>query len=91
MAVSVLTHSCFSLCTQEFYLQTLVKRHFLGQARMLLLQRALMVLASLAAAQLVWSRVRPLLALLSAALNFVWRKHDVANGALVILAAAVLY
>ena len=72
----------------EFFLQSLVKKHLLSQDNMLSLQHVMMVLASLASVEVVFSHVNLALAALSTALNFVNRKHDVFNHALVILAAA---
>jgi hypothetical protein len=62
----------------EFFLQTLVKKGYLTQTRMLFLQKVLMTASSIAAIS-VLRYVNILIALLSLWLNFVHRKHDVYN------------
>ncbi len=73
----------------EFFLQTLVKRAYLRQSRMLALN-ALLMAASTAAALPVLLRVRADAAALSLALNFVRRGRDVSNTAIVLAAIAVV-
>jgi len=63
----------------EFFLQTLVKRHYMSQSFMLVLQRLLMISSSLAAIDAVFGRVRWSAAALSTILNFLNRRHDVMN------------
>jgi hypothetical protein len=67
----------------EFFLQTLVKRGFLAQSRMLAMN-ALLMAASTIAAVPVLLRVRPDWAALSLLLNFARRHHDVSNTVLVL-------
>jgi len=71
----------------EFFLQSLVKRHVLAQPTMLALNRWLMLVSSLAAAQaLLWSNTTSIrwdLCLASCALNLLHRKHDVLNTMLI--------
>ena len=62
----------------EFFLQTLVKRNVLSQAYMMILQKLLMVAASLSAVN-VLAVVRPEICLLSLTLNYTHRHHDVFN------------
>lgn len=64
--------------SMEFFLQTLVKRKVLSQAYMMILQKLLMVAASLSAMN-VLAVVRPEVCLISLALNYTHRHHDVIN------------
>ena len=68
----------------EFFLQTLVKRKKLKQSYMLGLQNLLMLCSSVAAVPILL-HVNIVVAFLSLVLNFCNRKHDVLNGALVIM------
>ena len=69
----------------EFFLQTLVKRKILSQSYMLVLQKILMLAASLSAIKVLFGSdgepavVRPEICLLSLLLNFIHRHHDVLN------------
>jgi hypothetical protein len=64
--------------TMEFFLQTLVKKKYLKQTTMLLLQGILMAAATISAVQVL--RYSSLFAsVASLLLNFVHRKHDVTN------------
>lgn len=69
----------------EFFLQTLVKRGYLRQSRMLGLNALLMGASSIAAVPVVLA-VHPLVAASSLALNFARRGRDVSNVALLLLA-----
>ena len=71
----------------EFFLQTLVKRAYLRQSRMLGLN-ALLMAASTSAALPVLLQVRAHAALLSLALNFARRGRDVSTTAIVLAAVA---
>lgn len=62
----------------EFFLQTLVKKNYLSQSFMLVLQHVLMLASSIAAVS-VLRKVDLFVAMASLALNFVNRKHDVTN------------
>ena len=73
----------------EFFMQTLVKRHYMSQGWMLLLQQCLMLVSTLAALS-VLSVVRPLLCVLSFGLNMTRRGSEVSNCAAVLAVAAVL-
>lgn len=73
----------------DFFLQTLVKKKYLRQERMLALQQVLMLASSVAAID-VLKRVNVASAVCSLVLNFVNRKHDVVNTMVVALAAIAL-
>ena len=78
----------------EFFLQTLVKRHIIYQMTMLRLQRLLMTAASLGSVVVVaYYITQPMqmwTVLLSVALNFVHRHHDVSNTLLIgVLATSI--
>ena len=72
----------------EFFMQTLVKRQFMTQGWMLLLQQLLMLVSTAAAVQ-VLQVVRVLPATLSFALNFARRGREVSNGCVVIALSAL--
>ena len=72
----------------EFYLQSLVKRRFLSQQSMLMLQRILMTASSISAMLAVADVVRPALCLSSVVLNFSNRGRDLSNVMVVALLAA---
>ena len=73
----------------EFFMQTLVKRGYMSQSWMLGLQQLLMLVSTFAALR-VLQAVRPLLCVLSLALNLVRRKREVSNGVLVLAAAYLM-
>ena len=73
----------------EFFMQTLVKRAYISQRWMLILQQLLMF-ASTVAALRVLEVVRLLPALISLGLNFQRRGREVSNMAIVLLAARIL-
>ena len=73
----------------EFYLQSLVKRRFLSQRSMLLLQRVLMSASSISALLAVKGVVRPELCIASVMLNFTNRGHDIVNVLFVALLASI--
>jgi hypothetical protein len=73
----------------EFYLQSLVKRRFMSQRFMLLLQRVLMTASSISALLAVKDVVRPELCVMSVAMNFCNRGHDLSNVSFVALLAGV--
>ena len=62
----------------EFFLQTLVKKEYLSQTAMLLLQKILMAAATIAAVR-VLGHVKIVIAIVSLLWNFRYRKHDVLN------------
>ena len=70
----------------EFFMQTLVRRRYMSQRWMLILQLTLMLVSTAAAVQ-VLQAVRPLPAALSFALNFARRGREVSNGCVVIAVA----
>ena len=70
----------------EFFMQTLVRRRYMSQRWMLVLQQTLMLVSTAAAVQ-VLQAVRPLPAALSFALNFARRGREVSNGCVVIAVA----
>ena len=72
----------------EFFMQTLVKRQFMTQGWMLLLQQLLMLVSTAAAVQ-VLQVVRVLPATLSFVLNFARRGREVSNGCVVIALSAL--
>ncbi len=57
----------------------LVRKKQLAQSQMLRMNQLLMVISTVAAVQLLWRHVHPLLAGLSLLLNFAHRSHDFAN------------
>mmetsp|Transcript_30267 Transcript_30267/g.67072 ORF Transcript_30267/g.67072 Transcript_30267/m.67072 type:complete len:395 (+) Transcript_30267:28-1212(+) len=73
----------------EFYLQSLVKREFLSQQSMLILQRVLMTASSVSAMLAVANVVRPEFCIMSVVLNFTNRGRDVLNVMLVAVLAAL--
>lgn len=76
----------------EFFLNSLVRRHFLSQSSMLLLNRWLMFWASAMAVQvLLRCRVSILVCVGSAALNFVRRHCDVQNTMVMTVISMILY
>ena len=70
----------------EFFMQTLVKRRYMAQWWMLLLQQTLMLVSTVAALQ-VLANVKPLVCALSFGLNFARRGREVSNGVIVLAAA----
>eukprot|EP01040_Poterioochromonas_malhamensis_P004747 gene4747-5094_t len=68
----------------EFFLQTLVKKRYLSQERMLMMQQILMLAATLIAVN-VLRYVNIPLALLSLTFNFIHRKHDFLNTIIIFL------
>lgn len=70
----------------EFFLQTLVKKNYMGQSLMLLLQNILMLASTIAALQVLQS-VNIGIALVSLILNFSHRLylHDITNTAVILL------
>lgn len=62
----------------EFFLQTLVKKRYMTQETMLALQKVLMLASTIAAAN-VLTEVNWLVCIISLALNFLHRKHDLLN------------
>lgn len=62
----------------EFFLQTLVKKRYMPQETMLALQKVLMLASTIAAAN-VLTEVNWPVCLISMALNFLHRKHDLLN------------
>lgn len=71
----------------EFFLQTLVKKSYISQLQMLVLQQLLMLASSIVACY-VLAYIDFRIASASLFLNFVHRGHDVTNFALVLLVAA---
>jgi hypothetical protein len=67
----------------EFFLQTLVKRGYMSQALMLLLNKLLMVVSTLSALS-VLGHTNVLLAAVSLSLNILHRGHELTNFALVL-------
>jgi hypothetical protein len=67
----------------EFFLQTLVKRGYMSQALMLLLNNLLMVVSTLSALS-VLGHINVLLAAVSLSLNILHRGHELTNFALVL-------
>ena len=66
------------------FLQTLVKKKYISQFYMLILQKILM-LASTLAAIYVLMYVNIFIAMASLVLNFIYRKHDVLNTMILLL------
>lgn len=74
----------------EFFLQTLVKRKYMKQESMLVMQKILMV-ASSAGAIAVLQNVNFIVAAASVALNFVKRQNDVGNTCLIIIVCVFIH
>jgi hypothetical protein len=74
----------------EFFMQTLVKRKFMSQSMMMVLQRLLMGASTLTALGVV-SHVHPVPASLSLMLMFARRKQEVSNFVLVLLGSSVAH
>lgn len=75
----------------EFFLQTLVKKGYMAQEMLIILQFLLMGVSSVAAVMILWQYCDIRLGFLSLALNFTNRKREMVNIALVVLGAYVLY
>jgi hypothetical protein len=75
----------------EFFLQTLVKKGYMPQSMLLSLQMLLMSVSTFAALDLLSRYCDLRLGLLSLALNFLNRKREMMNVALVAVAAYLLY
>lgn len=74
----------------EFFMQTLVKRKYMSQSMMMVLQRLLMGASTLTALGVV-SHVHPVPASLSLMLMFARRKQEVSNFVLVLLGSSVAH
>lgn len=74
--------------TCEFFLQTLVKRRYMQQRSMLVLNQLLMLASTIAAVGVLGGVSAPL-ALFSLSLNFARRGRDFSNAALVLAAGAI--
>lgn len=71
---------CLNLSyVMEFFLQTLVKKGYMHQTTMLILQQVLMLVSTVAAVHILIDDVDMLVALVSLMLNFVNRKREVVN------------
>jgi len=68
----------------EFFLQTLVKRRYMGQSTMLFLQKVLMLASTLAAFR-VLQHINFILSLCSLVMNFMYRNQDVLNTMTILL------
>merc|ERR1712087_284790 len=68
----------------EFFLQTLVKRRYISQQRMLRLNMFLMLVSTIPGIHVLWYHVWPVAAGISLALNFIHRHHELANFCIVI-------
>lgn len=68
----------------EFFLQTLVKKKYMEQNTLLILQRVLMAEASIVSLY-VLGHVSPVIAVSSLLLNFINRKHDMMNTTAILL------
>lgn len=74
----------------EFFLQTLVKKKYMKQSTLLVLQHVLMLASSIVAV-IVLQHVNMYISASSLLLNFINRKHDFLNTLLVYLVAVILY
>lgn len=74
----------------EFFLQTLVKKDYMSQSTLLWLQKVLMLEATVVALY-VLSQVSILVAMASLVLNFIHRKHDVANTFFILVVLVVAH
>jgi hypothetical protein len=82
---------CLNLSyVMEFFMQTLVKRRYMTQSTMMLMQRLLMAAATLTAVAVVL-HVHPVPALLSLALMFARRKKELSNFLMVLLGTALYH
>lgn len=80
--------ACLNLSyVSEFFLNTLVKRRYMSQPAMLVLQNALMLASSLAALDTVVRHVQPVTAALSLVFNLCARGHELPKMACVLLVA----
>ena len=80
---------CLNLSyVMEFFLQTLVKRHYMSQKTMMVLQRLLMSAATLTALSVV-PFVHPVCAVLSFLFRFIRRKQEMSNFACVLIGATL--
>lgn len=70
----------------EFFLQTLVKRKYIKQGTMLLMNQALMVISTVAVLPILRSAVLPTAALVALTLNFFNRKREMVNVAIACVA-----
>lgn len=70
----------------EFFLQTLVKRGYMRQTTMLVLNQLLMVISTMAAVQVMWHFVNPCIAAASLVMNLLHRGHDFMHVLLMALA-----
>lgn len=81
------------ICTSyvmEFFLQTLVKKRYMLQSTMLMLQKLLMTASTIAAVHVLLLYVNVWVSMLSLVLNFVHRKHDMTNVSFIVLLAVGL-
>lgn len=83
------------ICTSyvmEFFLQTLVKKGYMLQSTMLVLQKLLMMASTIAAVHVLLLYVNPWVSMLSLVLNFLHRKHDMTNvSCIMFLVIGLLY
>jgi hypothetical protein len=70
----------------EFFLQTLVKRKYIAQSSMLLMNQTLMVISTVAVLPILRSAVVPTAAFVAFALNFLNRKREMVNVAIACVA-----
>eukprot|EP00967_Tisochrysis_lutea_P151364 scaffold294292_cov36-Tisochrysis_lutea.AAC.1 len=74
----------------EFFLQTLVKKGYMLQESMLLLQALLMGASSMVAGEVVWKFTSPVAAVVSLLLNLSRRGHELSNTAITFASAVAL-
>jgi len=72
----------------EFFLQTLVKKSYMTQSRLLVMQKILMIVSTVVALRVILVNVNPFFAMVSLFLNFTHRNHEIANIVLTIAVAA---
>ena len=71
---------CLNLSyVMEFFMQTLVKKGYMGQHLMLVLQQVLMLVSSIAAVHVLLANVNVILAAISLMLNLINRKREIVN------------
>lgn len=75
----------------EFFLQTLVKKGYMSQEMLMVLQFLLMGVSSVAAIMILWQYCDLRVGFLSLGLNFMNRKREMMNISLVALGAYVMY
>ena len=80
----IVSSAYMSIDVLEFFLQTLVKRHYMSQTRMLQVQQVLMLSTTMPALTLL-GHIQPMVAVFSWMLNFLQRHKEMINTGLITL------